>query len=150
TFTPTKRIFCTASTTIMSSTENPTYITTAEHPQSSSPGPIKPTLLAFHGSGSNATVHTVQLARLMRLLRPHFDVESLEAPFASPAGPGVLPFFDGCGPFYRWLPPRRKSPSSPCARSRPPRNSPRSRGADQEHRAAHPRRRRPRRGSHRV
>ncbi|KAH5861220.1 hypothetical protein HBI90_152650 [Parastagonospora nodorum] len=62
----------------MSSTENPTYITTAEHPQSSSPGPIKPTLLAFHGSGSNATVHTVQLARLMRLLRPHFDVESLE------------------------------------------------------------------------
>ncbi|KAH6004799.1 hypothetical protein HBI83_192140 [Parastagonospora nodorum] len=57
----------------MSSTENPTYITTAEHPQSSSPGPIKPTLLAFHGSGSNATVHTVQLARLMRLLRPHFD-----------------------------------------------------------------------------
>ncbi|KAH3947531.1 hypothetical protein HBH98_192790 [Parastagonospora nodorum] len=92
----------------MSSTENPTYITTAEHPQSSSPGPIKPTLLAFHGSGSNATVHTVQLARLMRLLRPHFDVESLEAPFASPAGPGVLPFFDGCGPFYRWLPPSQK------------------------------------------
>ncbi|KAF1832191.1 hypothetical protein BDW02DRAFT_503565 [Decorospora gaudefroyi] len=65
---------------------------------------IKPTILAFHGSGSNATIHTVQLARLMRVLRPHFNVESLEAPFDSQAGPGILPFFDGCGPFKRWLP----------------------------------------------
>ncbi|KAF1843018.1 citrinin biosynthesis oxidoreductase-like protein CtnB [Cucurbitaria berberidis CBS 394.84] len=70
--------------------------------------PVKPTLLAFHGSGSNATVHTVQLARLMRAISPYFKVESLEAPFPSPAGPGVLPFFDGCGPFKRWLPPSEK------------------------------------------
>jgi hypothetical protein len=25
------------------------------------------------------------------------------APFTSNAGPGILPFFDGCGPFKRWL-----------------------------------------------
>lgn len=25
------------------------------------------------------------------------------APFASQPGPGVLPFFDGCGPFKRWV-----------------------------------------------
>lgn len=69
---------------------------------------VKPTLLAFHGSGSNATIHTVQLARLNRVLKAHFTVESLEAPFPSPAGPGILPFFDGCGPFARWLPPSEK------------------------------------------
>jgi len=68
----------------------------------------KPTLLAFHGSGSNATIHTVQLARLNRVLKEHFTLEPLEAPFPSPAGPGVLPFFDGCGPFKRWLAPVEK------------------------------------------
>ncbi|KAH8719204.1 citrinin biosynthesis oxidoreductase-like protein CtnB [Phaeosphaeriaceae sp. PMI808] len=83
--------------------ETQTFITPGVHPPNNSAP--KPTLLAFHGSGSNATVHTVQLARLMRCLRPYFDVESLEAPFPSAAGPGVLPFFDGCGPFKRWLPP---------------------------------------------
>lgn len=77
-------------------------------PTTSSSTTSKPTLLAFHGSGSNATVHTVQLARLMRAIKPHYNVESLEAPFPSPAGPGVLPFFDGCGPFKRWLPPTEK------------------------------------------
>lgn len=75
---------------------------------SDSGNPVKPTLLAFHGSGSNATIHTVQLARLNRTLKEHFNVESLEAPFPSPAGPGILPFFDGCGPFARWLPPTEK------------------------------------------
>lgn len=65
----------------------------------------KPTLLAFHGSGSNSTIHTIQLARLTRLLRPHFDIESLCAPIECPAGPGILPFFEGCGPYFRWLPP---------------------------------------------
>ncbi|KAF2676135.1 hypothetical protein K458DRAFT_322676 [Lentithecium fluviatile CBS 122367] len=69
-----------------------------------SPGTVKPTLLAFHGSGSSATIHTVQLARLGRLLKPHLDIESLEAPFPSAAGPGILPFFEGCGPYKRWIP----------------------------------------------
>jgi hypothetical protein len=66
-------------------------------------GNVKPTLLTFHGSGSNATIHTVQLARLMRFIKPHFNVLSLDAPFPSNAGPGVLPFFEGCGPYKRWL-----------------------------------------------
>ncbi|KAF2125822.1 hypothetical protein P153DRAFT_298984 [Dothidotthia symphoricarpi CBS 119687] len=79
-----------------------------DYNNNNSNGSAKPTLLAFHGSGSNATVHTVQLARLTRLLKQHFEIESLQAPFPSPAGPGILPFFDGCGPFYRWLPPSEK------------------------------------------
>ena len=39
---------------------------------------VKPTLLDFHGSGSNSTVHTVQLARLMRTIKSEFEVESME------------------------------------------------------------------------
>lgn len=65
----------------------------------------KPTLLAFHGSGSNSTIHTIQMARLSRFLRPHFDIESLSGPLESAPGPGILPFFEGCGPYYRWVPP---------------------------------------------
>ncbi|KAF1945731.1 hypothetical protein EJ02DRAFT_451143 [Clathrospora elynae] len=90
---------------------NSTYMTPATLPKGSAANEttaIKPTLLAFHGSGSNATIHMVQLARLMRAIKPHFSVESLEAPFPSPAGPGILPFFDGCGPFKRWVPSSEK------------------------------------------
>ena len=65
----------------MSSDTNPTYLTPSEHPPGSQNNGArgKPTILAFHGSGSNATVHTVQLARLKRLLSPHFEVMSLLA-----------------------------------------------------------------------
>ncbi|KAI4936903.1 uncharacterized protein J4E92_001628 [Alternaria infectoria] len=85
-------------------TENSTYMTPSTAPKlAGMGGPVKPTLLAFHGSGSNATVHTIQLARLMRVIKDHFEVESLEAPFPSQPGPGILPFFEGCGPFKRWM-----------------------------------------------
>ncbi|KAF2824738.1 hypothetical protein CC86DRAFT_46276 [Ophiobolus disseminans] len=73
--------------------------------QQQSSGPVKPTLLAFHGSGSNALCHTIQLARLTRVIKDHVNIESLQAPFPSAAGPGILPYFDDCGPFFRWLPP---------------------------------------------
>lgn len=85
-----------------------TYITTSSSGTRSDDETVKPTLLAFHGSGSNATIHTVQLARLSRHLKEHFDIISCEAPFPSPAGPGILPFFEGCGPYKRWLPPNEK------------------------------------------
>jgi predicted esterase len=93
-----------------SETTNTTYMTTSSTPKTraGSNGNVKPTLLAFHGSGSNSTVHTVQLARLSRHLRKDFEIESMEAPFPSPAGPGVLPFFEGMGPYKRWLPPSEK------------------------------------------
>lgn len=129
----------------------------------------KPTLLAFHGSGSNDTIHSIQLARLNRFLKPHFEIESLcgmscpqrpsffpesqyllhrcgqrttpfpsslpnptssqpdpfprtnppTAPIESDAGPGILPFFDGCGPFYRWVLPTDKIDASTAPPSRP-------------------------------
>lgn len=40
-------------------------------------GRTNPTLLTFHGSGSNETIHTVQLARVARILKLHFEFESL-------------------------------------------------------------------------
>lgn len=94
----------------MATQTNSTYMSPGLAPTSlsSSAESKKPTLLAFHGSGSNASVHAVQLARLMRVIKSHFNVEKLEAPFLSPAGPGVLPFFEGCGPFKRWIPPSEK------------------------------------------
>ncbi|KAF2020572.1 hypothetical protein BU24DRAFT_3199 [Aaosphaeria arxii CBS 175.79] len=88
-----------------------TFITPS--PSSPSPTPPKPTILTFHGSGSNSTIHTIQLARLSRHLRPHFTLLDLEAPFPSSAGPGVLPFFEGCGPFKRWLPPDTRTQPTP-------------------------------------
>ncbi|KAF2275476.1 citrinin biosynthesis oxidoreductase-like protein CtnB [Westerdykella ornata] len=86
-----------------------TYITPSASPRSGSEERNKPALLAFHGSGSNGTIHTVQLARLSRLLKQHFEIVALEAPYPSAAGPGILPFFEGCGPFKRWLPPQEKT-----------------------------------------
>ncbi|PSN68015.1 citrinin biosynthesis oxidoreductase-like protein CtnB [Corynespora cassiicola Philippines] len=65
----------------------------------------KPVILAFHGSGSNAMIHGIQLARLVRHLKSTFNVVPLEAPYPSAAGPGVLPFFEGCGPYKLWVHP---------------------------------------------
>jgi hypothetical protein len=66
-------------------TTNSTYMTPGIAPRASGlERDMKPTLLAFHGSGSNATVHTVQLARLMRVIKGHFEVESLEGKYTEP------------------------------------------------------------------
>ena len=95
----------------------------------------KPTILAFHGSGSNVFCHRVQLARLNQKINKEFNIYYVQgtchhhyfymyfaipippqnsilevdikltrqAPFRSPAGPGILPYFEGCGPYYRWV-----------------------------------------------
>lgn len=74
-----------------------------------SPQPNLPSILCLHGGGTNATIFKVQIIRLQRALSPHFNFVFLDGPFSSPPGPGVLPFFEGCGPFLRW----NKSPSDP-------------------------------------
>lgn len=61
-----------------------------------------PVILCLHGGGTNSTIFTIQTIRLQRALASHFDFVYLDAPFVAPPGPGVLPFFEGCGPFYRW------------------------------------------------
>lgn len=44
-----------------------------------------------------------QARKLIRALRPHFRLVFFDAPFESAPGPGVLPVFEGAGPFYDWL-----------------------------------------------
>ena len=45
----------------------------------------------------------VQSVRIQRQLSKFFEFVFLDGPFECAAGPGVLPFFDGCEPFYAWV-----------------------------------------------
>ncbi|KAJ2905393.1 hypothetical protein MKZ38_005491 [Zalerion maritima] len=64
---------------------------------------MRPKILLLHGSGTNTTIFGFQTYKLASLLRPHFDLVYLEAPIDCGPGPGVLPFFEGAGPFKKWL-----------------------------------------------
>jgi predicted esterase len=68
-----------------------------------SPSGFKPAILCLHGGGTNAAIFQIQTIRIQRLLSSHFEFIFLDAPFESGPGPGVLPTFEGCGPFYRWI-----------------------------------------------
>ncbi|KUJ23054.1 uncharacterized protein LY89DRAFT_663530 [Mollisia scopiformis] len=72
-----------------------------------SPAPIqkKPTILCLHGGGTNHTIFKIQTIRIQRALATTFDFLFIDAPFEAPPGPGVMPIFEGCGPFYRWTKP---------------------------------------------
>jgi predicted esterase len=65
----------------------------------------KPALLCLHGGGTNRTIFNIQTIRLQRALSSSFDFVFIDAPFEAPPGPGVMPVFEGCGPFYRWTAP---------------------------------------------
>ncbi|KAL8826959.1 MAG: hypothetical protein Q9170_007203, partial [Blastenia crenularia] len=62
-----------------------------------------PCLLCLHGGGTSAYIFSIQTRRLQNALAKHFRFVFLDAPFECPAGPGVLPFFDGFGPYRRWV-----------------------------------------------
>jgi predicted esterase len=61
-----------------------------------------PRILCLHGGGTNSGIFTIQTIRIQRALSSTFELIFIDAPFVSPPGPGVLPAFEGCGPFYRW------------------------------------------------
>ena len=71
---------------------------------SSTPSPSLPRILCLHGGGTSAVIFKIQLRNLSRALRDHFRFIFLDAPYLSPAGPGVLPVFADAGPYYRWMP----------------------------------------------
>lgn len=48
-------------------------------------------------------IFTFQARKLIRALKPHFRLVFIDGPFESAAGPGVLPVFEGAGPYYEWL-----------------------------------------------
>ncbi|KAI4216327.1 MAG: hypothetical protein LQ351_001337 [Letrouitia transgressa] len=62
-----------------------------------------PCILCLHGGGTSALIFKIQTRRLQRLLANRFRFVFVDAPFEGEAGPGVLPYFEGMGPFYRWI-----------------------------------------------
>ncbi|KZL83287.1 oxidoreductase [Colletotrichum incanum] len=74
------------------------------------PPPERPKILCLHGGGSSGTIFQIQLIRLSRVLEPRFEFVFLDGPIETEPGPGVLPVFEGCGPYYRWV---SDDPSSP-------------------------------------
>ena len=62
----------------------------------------KPAILCLHGRGTSGHIFQIQLARLRMLLKDTFNFFFLDGPFECPAGPGVLPFFEGFDPYYAW------------------------------------------------
>jgi pimeloyl-ACP methyl ester carboxylesterase len=60
-------------------------------------------LLCIHGAGGSATIFRVQTAKLRMALRHEFEFVYATAPFTSEPGPGVLPLFQGMGPYYSWF-----------------------------------------------
>ena len=65
--------------------------------------PNLPRILCLHGGGTSALIFRIQLRRLQYALRNKFQFVFADGPFDSGPGPGVLPVFEGCGPYYSWM-----------------------------------------------
>ena len=62
-----------------------------------------PAILMLHGGGSNATVFKIQARRLLWNLEKQFRFVFAQAPIEGTPGFGMLPVFESCAPFYRWV-----------------------------------------------
>ena len=62
-----------------------------------------PRILCLHGGGTSAMIFAMQTRKIQHALRQHFRFVFIDGPFESPPGPGVMPFFEGCGPYWRWV-----------------------------------------------
>ena len=69
-----------------------------------------PRLLCLHGGGTSALIFKIQTRRLQWALRSTFKFVFVDGPFDSGPGPGVLPAFAGCEPYFRWLNPDSPTP----------------------------------------
>lgn len=69
-----------------------------------------PRLLCLHGGGTSALIFKIQTRRLQWALRSSFKFVFTDGPFPSGAGPGVLPAFADCEPYFRWLVPESQTP----------------------------------------
>ncbi|TDZ37403.1 Esterase FUS5 [Colletotrichum spinosum] len=72
----------------------------------------RPRLLCLHGGGASARIFQIQLVRLQRVLDTRFEFVFMDAPIETAPGPGVLPVFEGCGPYRRWV---SDDPATPAA-----------------------------------
>jgi predicted esterase len=62
----------------------------------------RPSILCLHGGGTSGEIFGCQSIQIQRALRDHFNFLFVNGPFASPPGPGVLPVFADCSPYYAW------------------------------------------------
>lgn len=67
-----------------------------------SEGPL-PVILCLHGGGSTSTVFKIQCRRLIWTLGTQFKFVFVDAPHEGEPGFGMLPVFESCAPFYRWV-----------------------------------------------
>lgn len=61
-----------------------------------------PRILCLHGGGVNAEVFRAQSRALIKALTT-FRLVFADGPFYCGAGPGIVPVYEDCGPFRRWL-----------------------------------------------
>jgi len=61
-----------------------------------------PRILCLHGGGVTGDVFRAQARSLIRYL-PSFRLVFADGPFFCDAGPGIVPVYEDCGPFRRWL-----------------------------------------------
>lgn len=62
-----------------------------------------PRILCLHGGGTSAMIFKIQTRRIQYALRNVFSFVFVDGPFESGPGPGVLPVFEGCGPYFQWI-----------------------------------------------
>jgi hypothetical protein len=62
-----------------------------------------PVILCLHGGGSTSTVFKIQCRRLIWTLGSQFKFVFVNAPHEGEPGFGMLPVFESCAPFYRWV-----------------------------------------------
>ena len=58
-----------------------------------------PRLLCLHGGGVSASVFRLQMRAVYAQLRDKFRLVYADGPWLCEAGPGILPVFEGAGPF---------------------------------------------------
>lgn len=63
----------------------------------------RPIILCLHGGGSTSTVFKIQCRRLIWTLGSQFKFVFANAPHEGDPGFGMLPVFESCAPFYRWV-----------------------------------------------
>lgn len=80
--------------------------------------PERPRLLCLHGGGASAAIFEMQLIRLSRVLNTSFEFVFLDGPIETEPGPGILPVFEGCGPYRRWVSDDPRTPADEFARQK--------------------------------
>ncbi len=63
---------------------------------------VGPLVLCLHGGGVTGEVFRLQARSLIRFL-PAFRLVFADGPFFCDPGPGIVPVYQDCGPFRRWL-----------------------------------------------